>query len=211
MPFDYNKSSPFGRAHGDILSRVNEKELQVEDQERIVAELKSRGNAAFKSKRPEEAHLLYSAAIHVDDTNWAIFGNRSAVNEMMGKGTEALEDAKAASSIKPDWAKGFFRQGKAYACLKRYRESTQAFEQALSLEPDSKMLKKSVVECRGVCSWKSGLEPVGRRDALHRILAGPESRPNNQRRHGLITGLNNAQKHACKRRDPSVDNLSARG
>ena len=43
-----------------------------------------------------------------------------------------------------------------------------------------------VVECRGVCSWKSGLNPVGRRDALHRILAGPESRLNIKRRHSLI-------------------------
>ena len=46
-----------------------------------------------------------------------------------------------------------------------------------------------VVECRGVCSWKSGLNPVGRRDALHRILAGPESRLNIKRRHSLFHAL----------------------
>lgn len=148
MAFEYNKSSPFGRAHGDILSRVNDKDLQPDDSTRIVAELKSRGNAAFKAKRPEEAHLLYSAALHLDQQNFALFGNRSAVNEMMGKGDEALKDAQSATAIKPEWAKGFFRQGKAFACLKRYRESTTAYEQALSLEPDSKMLKKSVSKAR---------------------------------------------------------------
>ena len=95
MSFHYNKTSPFGRAHGDILSRVDS--TTEEDKEKVVAELKSRGNAAFKSKRPEEAHLLYSAALHIDDQNWAIFGNRSAVNEMMGKGEEALEDANSAT------------------------------------------------------------------------------------------------------------------
>ena len=67
---------------------------------------------------------------------------------MMGKGDEALKDAQSATAIKPEWAKGFFRQGKAFACLKRYRESTTAYEQALSLEPDSKMLKKSVSKAR---------------------------------------------------------------
>ena len=148
MAFEYNKSSPFGRAHGDILSRVNDKDLQPDDSTRIVAELKSRGNAAFKAKRPEEAHLLYSAALHLDQQNFALFGNRSAVNEMMGKGDEALKDAQSATTIKPEWAKGFFRQGKAFACLKRYRESTTAYEQALSLEPDSKMLKKSVSKAK---------------------------------------------------------------
>jgi tetratricopeptide (TPR) repeat protein len=146
MSFHYNKTSPFGRAHGDILSRVDS--TTEEDKEKVVAELKSRGNAAFKSKRPEEAHLLYSAALHIDDQNWAIFGNRSAVNEMMGKGEEALEDANSATKIKPDWAKGFFRKGKAYACLKRYRECVEAYEQALSLEPDSKMLQKSVKKAK---------------------------------------------------------------
>ena len=54
-----------------------------------------------------------------------------------------LIDANSATKIKPDWAKGFFRKGKAYACLKRYRECVEAYEQALSLDPDSKMLQKN--------------------------------------------------------------------
>lgn len=133
------------RMHADILAA---EPTTDEEKKKVVAELKSRGNAAFKQKRCEEAHFLYSAALDIDDTtfdtSYAIFGNRSAVNEMMGKGKQALEDANSALVVHPTWAKGFFRKGKALACLKRYRASTEAFEAALELEPKSKMLKKSL-------------------------------------------------------------------
>lgn len=137
--------SPFAKAHSDILSVKPE---TPEDTEKVVMELKTRGNAAFKSKRPEEAHLLYSAALDLDQNNWAVFGNRSAVNEMMGKGDEALKDANSAIELNVSWAKAYFRKGKALACLKRYRESTEAYEAGLVLEPDSKMLKKSVTKAK---------------------------------------------------------------
>jgi len=129
------------KAHSDILSLTPSTE---EEKIGVVNELESRGNAAFKSRRAEEAEFLYSAALDIDEKNWAIFGNRSAVNEMMGKGEKALSDANSAIALKPDWAKAFFRQGKAFACLKQYEKSTEAFSRALALEPGSKMLKKCV-------------------------------------------------------------------
>ena len=139
-----NMLSPWAKAHNDVLTA--EPGDDAGERAKIVAELKSRGNAAFKARRPEEALLLYSRALEHDAANHALLGNRSAVNEMLGRGKDALSDAEAAISNKPDWAKGFFRKGKALRLLKRHRESTAAFRAALNLEPSSKMLKKSVAK-----------------------------------------------------------------
>lgn len=134
-------NNPFAQAHNDVLLAEPTGE---EEREKVVAELKSRGNAAFKARRPEEALLLYSRAIELNATNHALFGNRSAVNEMLGRGEDALKDAESAITNKPDWAKGYFRKGKALRVLKRYRDSKNAFIEALNIEPDSKVLKKAV-------------------------------------------------------------------
>ena len=135
--------SPWAKAHNDVLTAEPGDD---EERAKIVAELKSRGNAAFKARRPEEALLLYSRALEHDANNHAVLGNRSAVNEMLGRGEDALSDAEAAIASKPDWAKGFFRKANALRILKRHRESTAAFRAALELEPSSKMLKQSVAK-----------------------------------------------------------------
>ena len=135
--------------HADILAAQFSTK---EEKSNVVTELKSRGNTAYEQKRWEEAHFVYSAALDIDcttfDTSYAIFGNRSAVNVKLGKGQQALEDANSALLIHPTWAKGFSRKGQALACLKRYRESTKAFEAALELKPKSKNLKKRLAKAK---------------------------------------------------------------
>ena len=138
-------NNPFAQAHNDVLLVEPESD---EEREKVVMELKNRGNAAFKSRRPMEALLLYSRALEHDVSNYALFGNRSAVNEMLGRGEDALSDAESAIEQKSNWAKGFFRKGNALKILKRYNESTEAFRKALAMEPDSKSLKKALASAK---------------------------------------------------------------
>lgn len=123
-----------------------------------------------------EALLLYSRALEHDESNYALLGNRSAVNEMLGRGEDALSDAESAVAHKSDWAKGFFRKGKALKILKRYRESTVAFGKALAMEPDSKSLKKALesakkLETKMEAEAKANAER-DRKDAEDRNNAG---------------------------------------
>ena len=80
-----------------------------EKKQNLLDEIKSRGNAAFKGKRLDEADLLYTRAIEIDPKVHSFFGNRSATRLGMGKFQEALEDAQSAIEVEPNWAKGYFR------------------------------------------------------------------------------------------------------
>ena len=111
-----NTKNPFENLHSDVLRVEPSSE---EEKVKLVAEIKERGNNAFKTRRMEEADMLYSRAIELDNTMHALYGNRSAVNHTMGKFEKALEDAMSAINCKPDWAKGYFRKGNALHGLKR--------------------------------------------------------------------------------------------
>ena len=126
-----NTKNPFENLHSDVLRVEPSSE---EEKVKLVAEIKERGNNAFKTRRMEEADMLYSRAIELDNTMHALYGNRSAVNHTMGKFEKALEDAISAINCKPDWAKGYFRKGNALHGLKRPHAAIEAFEESLKLE-----------------------------------------------------------------------------
>lgn len=99
----------------------------------------------------EEANVLYSRAIELDDSMHALYGNRSAVYHTMGKFAESLEDAEAAIKCSPEWAKGFFRKGNALMGLKRPHAAAFAFETSLNLEgKKSKAVEKALKQARAL-------------------------------------------------------------
>jgi len=131
-------------AHGDVLNATAETPEEVE---RLVTELKTRGNAAFKVRQLPTAVTLYSKALEHDPKAHAIFGNRSMSQLAMGKFEEALEDADAAIAISEEWAKGHFRRAKALTALDRHAAALGAIRRAVELAPDDKSLKKEEAAC----------------------------------------------------------------
>jgi len=135
---------PALNAHGDVLNATAETPEEVE---RLVTELKTRGNAAFKVRQLPTAVTLYSKALEHDPKAHAIFGNRSMSQLAMGKFEEALEDADAAIAISEEWAKGHFRRAKALTALDRHAAALGAIRRAVELAPDDKSLKKEEAAC----------------------------------------------------------------
>ena len=66
-----------------------------------VEEARLRGNAAFTSKRFDEAVSAYSEAIQLDEENGLIFGNRSAALLALDRKLETLFDAKQTVALSP--------------------------------------------------------------------------------------------------------------
>ena len=96
----------------------------------LVAEIKRRGNAAFKARSMDEAVMLYAKCIeHVPD-NHIFYGNRAAAYLVMGKHADALKDSDCAVEIDPSWTKGWFRRAQALSKLGRHGESAEAYDQA---------------------------------------------------------------------------------
>merc|ERR1712166_1069347 len=135
---------PALNAHGDVLNATAETPEEVE---RLVTELKTRGNAAFKVRQLPTAVTLYSKALEHDPKAHAIYGNRSMSQLAMGKFEAALEDADAAIAISEEWAKGHFRRAKALTALDRHAAELGAIRRAVELAPDDKSLKKEEAAC----------------------------------------------------------------
>lgn len=131
-------------AHGDVLNATAD---GPEERERLVTELKTRGNAAFKVRQLPTADILYSKALEHEPKAHAIFGNRSMTRLSMGQFEEALADANAAIAISEDWPKGHFRRAKALTALDRHAAALDAIRRAVELAPDDKSLKKEEAAC----------------------------------------------------------------
>ena len=67
--------------------------------------LKQQGNDCVKKKNYSEALLHYSHAIQLDDKIAALYSNRSLVFLKMEQYYYAMEDAKAAIKLDPNWPK----------------------------------------------------------------------------------------------------------
>ncbi|GMF32288.1 unnamed protein product [Phytophthora fragariaefolia] len=138
--FGGDAALPFSR-HSDVLH--GPVPTDPAELERLVAELKRRGNAAFQQKALEEAEVLYSRAIEVNGSDpqrnqHIFFANRSAARCSMGKAALALEDAEACVALDATYAKGFFRQAQALVQLGRFKEALAVMDSAKALEPGNK-------------------------------------------------------------------------
>lgn len=90
--------------------------------DRLIAELKSRGNAAVKGKSMREAKVLYGRCIELDGTIAALHGNQSMVLVALGQLPEALAEAETAVELDAEWAKGHYRKATALDKLGRFAE-----------------------------------------------------------------------------------------
>ncbi|EEY55964.1 hsp90-like protein [Phytophthora infestans T30-4] len=150
--FGGDNALPFSR-HSDVLHGpvpTNPTEL-----ENLVAELKRRGNAAFQQKSLEEAEVLYTRAIAVNESNplqnqHIVYANRSAARCFMGKSAQALEDADACVALDATYAKGFFRKAQALVKLNRLKEALAVLDEAKALEPANKSVTTLYTKVEGM-------------------------------------------------------------
>ncbi|KAF6139784.1 hypothetical protein GIB67_042347 [Kingdonia uniflora] len=67
--------------------------------------------------------------------------NRSLCWARLQDGDRALSDARAFRELKPDWAKGCYREGVAWNVLKKFDRAADAFCDGLKMDPENKELK----------------------------------------------------------------------
>mmetsp|Transcript_5198 Transcript_5198/g.10757 ORF Transcript_5198/g.10757 Transcript_5198/m.10757 type:complete len:558 (+) Transcript_5198:66-1739(+) len=107
-------------------------------------EFKALGNAALKAGKISDAIANYTKAINVDGANHVYFSNRSAAYLKQGNGNNALEDANSCIALNPEFSKGYSRKGAALHALKRYNDSTAAYNEGLAKFPADAALKRGL-------------------------------------------------------------------
>lgn len=114
--------------HADVLDANPE---SADDRQRLVDELKERGNLAVKAKRWAESEALYSKAIEVGPTH-ALYSNRSMARLNLKKYELAVLDADECIALDGDFAKGYYRKACAHEKLKEYGPAYDAYKGCLS-------------------------------------------------------------------------------
>ncbi|XP_067656847.1 uncharacterized protein [Haliotis asinina] len=112
-------------------------EEEVEDLDPIVLrsrQLAIRGNEMAQLGHYNPAIELFTEAINLDPRDFRFFGNRSYCYDRIHQYEKALRDAEKAIVLAKDWAKGYFRKGRALAGLKLFPEAEKAFMQVLKLD-----------------------------------------------------------------------------
>lgn len=137
--------------HADVLDANPE---SAEDKERLVTELKERGNLAVKAKRWEESDCLYSKAIELVPTH-ALFSNRSMARLNMKKYAAAAADADECIKLDPSFAKGYYRKAQACEKLRDWGPAYDAYKGCLERTKKGKeyeKMEKAAEECyKKVC------------------------------------------------------------
>uniref|UniRef100_F6HCF0 Uncharacterized protein n=1 Tax=Vitis vinifera TaxID=29760 RepID=F6HCF0_VITVI len=106
-------------------------------------ESKRKGNECFSSGDYMKALSLYSQALRVAPTDAddvdknlvvTLFVNRASVLHKMGFLVECLRDCNRALLISPNYAKAWYRRGKANASLNGYEDAVHDLNVAMHLE-----------------------------------------------------------------------------
>ncbi|XP_076260663.1 uncharacterized protein LOC143196667 [Rhynchophorus ferrugineus] len=98
--------------------------------------LKELGNKAVKENKFEEAILHYTHAIKLDEQNYTLYSNRSLAFLKLKHYYLALDDAKEAININPNWPKGYFRKGEVEFATGHYSDAYESYKEALRLKPE---------------------------------------------------------------------------
>ena len=94
-----------------------------------------RDGLSFLSKDDCERALFYFEKAVESDSNYAeAWAQAGFCNEKMGRHNEAIESSKKAVALRPS-AESYFNIGLASFYLKQYKESADAYRQAIKLEP----------------------------------------------------------------------------
>ncbi|KAI8060968.1 hypothetical protein BC940DRAFT_245675 [Gongronella butleri] len=126
-----------------------------------VNRLKEEGNKYFKQNNYTEAIRFYTMAV---DLSWSrplweplafqyvreelapVLSNRSAAHLALKQYVDALVDAEMVTRLKREWAKGWFRKGKALVAMARNDEAAEAFQTGLRFDHQSEELQKALEE-----------------------------------------------------------------
>lgn len=109
-----------------------------------VAFKKNGGNDEFKQGNFQQAAVLYTEALGLDDAQHALYSNRAACFLKLGRYAQAREDATKCIELAPDFCKGHFRLALALQAEDKYGEACAAFDKVLTFEPSNKDAKSGL-------------------------------------------------------------------
>ncbi|KAJ1850443.1 Small glutamine-rich tetratricopeptide repeat-containing protein 2 [Coemansia sp. RSA 1722] len=115
-----------------------------DDDRKRAEELKAEGNAFVAKKEYTAAINAYTNAIELVNDNAVYYGNRAAAYSQNGDHAEAVDDAKKALEVDPNYVRGYSRLGRAYFGLGEFELAAEAYEKGLEMDPENSVMRSSL-------------------------------------------------------------------
>ncbi|GAX75649.1 hypothetical protein CEUSTIGMA_g3093.t1 [Chlamydomonas eustigma] len=126
-----------------------------------AAEFKRSGDQAFVKGDNAVAVEQYSKSLRHATRNSVVWANRSMAYLRAGDALMALSDARISRALDPTYVKAWYREGCAYAALKRWEDAALAFFEGSNLDPKNqdiaKAFKNAIAEGRREASAAKAL------------------------------------------------------
>eukprot|EP00928_Gymnodinium_smaydae_P073577 TRINITY_DN56768_c0_g1_i1.p1 TRINITY_DN56768_c0_g1~~TRINITY_DN56768_c0_g1_i1.p1 ORF type:complete len:840 (+),score=194.27 TRINITY_DN56768_c0_g1_i1:52-2571(+) len=124
----------------EFVRRISSGRCQSPDRsdwspEALAGESKAKGDDAFNRNEYRDAIVHYTRAIAHAPEDERLFSNRSACYAKRRRFAEALADAERSATLKPTWAKAYFRKGVALRGLQRWDDAKAAFTEGRFRDP----------------------------------------------------------------------------
>ena len=132
---------------------------------------KDMGNAAFKAGQYERAIEHYTRSVSEDGETAAAYANRSMSFLKLERWAEAERDASAALRLDAAYLKAHQRRGVARRRLGKFLEATMDYENALLLEPNSKVLREDRAACKSAYEQQANTRVTAARRAVAVVVA----------------------------------------
>lgn len=129
-------------------------------------EWKIKGNEELKKGNIDGAIEMFTEGLLKDSNNAILYSNRAAAYSAQGKWLEALEDAKKAAEIRPNWAKAHSRIALALFKLQRFEEAIQSYNTAIHLDPSNSEFPVHISTVQK--AWKASEQNVLGEEQLHK-------------------------------------------
>lgn len=133
--------------------------------------LKEKANNLYQDSKYEEAIKIYDLALEHYSDNSTIHSNLSQTYIKMENFDKALFHANETIRIKPDWAKGYYRQGMALMKLNKFQEANKSLEEALQLAPEDQLITSLLAQSLASSNSNSLFKNQQLQTALTVILA----------------------------------------
>ena len=131
---------------------------------------KDLGNAAFKTGEYESAIEHYTRSLREDGETAVAYANRSMSYLKLERWAEAERDASAALKMDASYLKAHQRRGVARRRLGKFLEATMDYENALLLEPNSKVLREDRAACKSAHEKQANVRVTVARRAVPVIV-----------------------------------------
>jgi len=102
--------------------------------------IKKQGNEAFKNNQLKEALKFYTKSLLLNPMDYSIYSNRCAAYLALNKPEFALIDAINCVKLNTNWAKGYFRLGRAFYGLYNFDRAVYCLQLGLKLDPQNQEL-----------------------------------------------------------------------